>query len=344
MATGSIDRRTFIAGLAAMASGLPSLFGPGVRAATPAKAALPTVRSAIVVRTTENVTGGSWVWLLNSARQAGIRRIYLLIKQDENNYQSGATGRKLRSGEMLLPFTDGNVAAGWEDPAWLHEMLARARSFGIEIHAWWPCFQDAVAADLLPEARYAGGENDVFLDPAFPEVGLYQARRLQSILEKYPFDGVALDWLRYNDRADGSAGPLAADFRNLSGRAWSKELMAEPLARATWDDLRARTIASWTEELLASMRPRHPIVVWSSFVLPWTFKEVAQSYRHLSAAGLDALQPMIYWRDWNEDLTFTSEVLRPVPFQLSGRTTIDPTFDITGSSEDLSKALELIPR
>lgn len=342
MVLGSINRRTFTAGIVATASG--TLFPLHLRAATPPKDNFETIGSAIVVRTTENVTRGAWVPLLNAARKAGVRRIYLLIKQDENNYQSEATGRKLRSGEMLAPIADGSVAVGWANPEWLYEMLALGKNLEIEIHAWWPCFQDAVAADVLPEARYAGDKHDVFLDPAFQDVGFYQAKRIQSLLDTYPFDGVALDWLRYNNRPDGSTGPLAEEFRNLTGEDWSKELMTEPFAQAMWDDLRARRIASWTQDLLAESRARHPTVAWSSFVLPWTFKEVAQSYRHLSAAGLDSLQPMIYWRDWNEAPTFTSEVIRPAPFQLSGRTTIDPTFDVTEQIEDLSSALDLLPR
>ena len=58
---------------------------------------------AIVVRTTENVTRGSWVWLLNAACAAGVGSIYLLIKQDENEYESAETERTWRSGELLAP-------------------------------------------------------------------------------------------------------------------------------------------------------------------------------------------------------------------------------------------------
>jgi Polysaccharide deacetylase len=74
------------------------------------------------------------------------------------------------------------------------------------------------------------------------------------------------------------------------------------------------------------------------------FKEVAQSYRHLSSAGLDSLLPMIYWRDWKEEVTLTSEVVSPVPFFLSGRTTLDPTFDITTNTVELQEALGYLPK
>ncbi|MFN0193761.1 MAG: polysaccharide deacetylase family protein [Aestuariivirga sp.] len=334
-----VNRRTVLGGIGAVA---------GLAAAPWAHAAgdPPTKLAgapAIVVRSTENITEGSWVWLLDTARDAGVGRIYLLVKQDENNYPSEATGRKLRSGELLVPVTGGATAEGWEDPAWLDEMLARAATLGIEVHAWWPCFQDAIATAKFPHASYAGRGHDAFVDPAWPEVRGYQADLLGALLHRYPFDGVALDWVRYNDRADGSTGPLAARFTDLTGKAWSKEAMADPLARATWDDLRARTVADWVGETISGLKPRHPDVFWSAFVLPWTFKEVAQSYRHLSAAGLDALQPMIYWRDWKKSVDFVSEVISPAPFYLGGRTTLDPTFDITGAEAEIAEALDYLP-
>jgi hypothetical protein len=344
ISVSAMSRRTVLAGLLATAGfAITPLTRPAFAAqSNPAPALIGA--PSIVVRTTENVTEGSWVWLLNAARDAGVGRIYLLIKQDENGYASAATKRTLRSGELLAPVAGGVTAEGWDDPAWLDELLTRTHSFGIEVHAWWPCFQDAIAASRLPRARYPGRANEVFLDPGRAEVGAYQAALLKPLIERYPFDGVALDWIRYNDRADGAAGPLGKHFAEHAGRPWSKEAMADPFLRAMWDDLRARTIADWVKDLLSELRPSHPAMTWSAFVLPWMFKEVAQSYRHLSAAGLDSLQPMIYWRDWKENAGFTADVIGSAPFYLSGRTSLDPTFDITGEAAELAEALDFLPK
>lgn len=312
-------------------------------AATAMRAPLTPGAPGIVVRTTENIPEGGWVWLLNTARDSGIRRIYLLVKQDENNYESEKTGRTMKSGELLAPIEGHAAAQGWEDPAWLDELLARAASYDIEIHAWWPLFQDAVAAAKFPHARYAGLKEDVFVDPAYDDVRDFQAKQLKALLKRYPFNGIALDWIRYNSRPDGAKGPLGERFAALTGQQWSPASMADPLARAAWDDLRARQIADWVKELLAKLRPVHPDVMWSAFVLPWMFKEVAQSYRHLSAAGLDALQPMIYWKDWKENVDLTSDIVSPAPFYLTERTTLGPTFDITGSDEEIGTALAYLP-
>jgi Polysaccharide deacetylase/Glycosyl hydrolase-like 10 len=338
----SLSRRSVLQALLASASFALPPFAAPASAQQPAASAMAQ-KPAIVVRSTENISEGSWVWLLDAARDAGVGRIYLLMKQDENQFESSRTGRTWNSGELLAPLPGGVVGEGWDNPAWLDEFLPRARQYGIEVHAWWPCFQDAVAAAKLPHARYKGQQTDVFLDPAFPEVRDYQSSLLRALLERFPFDGVALDWLRYNERSNGAAGPLAAQFAGLAGKPWSPEAMAEPQLRAMWDDLRAREVAAWVGELLAELRPVHPGVAWSAFVLPWMFKEVAQSYRHLSAAGLDSLQPMIYWRDWKEDASFTSEIISPAPFYLSGRTSLDPTFDITVGAAELTQALNYLP-
>ena len=47
----------------------------------------------IVVRTTENVTNGGWLYLLNQCHARGIGRIDLLVKQDEDNFKSPPSSR-----------------------------------------------------------------------------------------------------------------------------------------------------------------------------------------------------------------------------------------------------------
>ena len=54
------------------------------------KSLTPASPQGIMVRTTENVTNGGWVWILNQCQQRGITRIDLLMKQDEDNFKSRA--------------------------------------------------------------------------------------------------------------------------------------------------------------------------------------------------------------------------------------------------------------
>jgi hypothetical protein len=176
----AVSRRSVLQALLASASFALPPFAVRASAQQPVVSTM-TQKPAIVVRSTENISEGSWVWLLDAARDAGVGRVFLLMKQDENEFESTRTERTWHSGELLAPLPGGNVGEGWEDPAWLDEFLPRAREYGIEVYAWWPCFQDAVAAAKLPHARYSGQTSDVFLDPAYPEVRDYQAKLLRGL-------------------------------------------------------------------------------------------------------------------------------------------------------------------
>ena len=149
------------------------------------------------MRTTENVTKGGWVWLLNECQRRGISRIDLLVKQDEDNFKSARTGRVLQSGELLVALPGEKTATGWEDSSWLKELLARAREMKIEVWAWWPCFHDAQMAAAFPDAAYRDARNESFVDAADSRVQARQEELLEKLLETYPFNGVSLDWVRY---------------------------------------------------------------------------------------------------------------------------------------------------
>ena len=171
------------------------------------------VPQAMVVRTTENVTQGGWVWLLNRAKEAGIGRIYLLVKQDENQYVSARTGQTLASGELLVALPGETTAAGWENSDWLVEMLARANTLGIEVFAWWPLFQDAVMAkDFRTTSMPGRGTIDLSTRRSRASA---RGRSSFSKSSSPPIrsTGSALDWLRYNERDGGSPGPAGEPVR-----------------------------------------------------------------------------------------------------------------------------------
>lgn len=256
--------------------------------------------TGIIVRTTENVTGGGWVWLIKQCQALGIRRMDLLVKQDEDNFKSPRTGRTLQSGEMLVPLPGEKVAEGWEDPSWLKEMLPAAKAAGIEVWAWWPCFHDAQAAARYPAAAYTNTRSEHFVDPGFPEVRARQAELIAKLLEEYDFDGVSLDWVRFDGWSSGQGSPLAAQFSREVGEDWKDNPLKSDSIRARWYDARSRLLATWIKDLTRGMRQSHPAVRWGAFVLPHQFTDVSQNYTLLGASGLDYLQPMAYWADWKQ--------------------------------------------
>jgi hypothetical protein len=298
----------------------------------------------IVVRTTENVTEGGWVWLLNQCQAHHIRRIDLLMKQDEDDFHSPRTGRTLQSGELLAALPGEKTAAGWENSEWLRQLLARAKELKIEVWAWWPCFHDAQAATAFPQAAYASRRGEKFVDAAVPAVQVRQEALLAKLLDAYPFDGVSLDWVRYNAWPDGSRGPLGESFARRFKFDWTPDALANDYSKARWYEARAAVIADWVERTTRALRERRPGVRFGAFLLPPQFTEASQSYPMLGRAGLDFLQPMCYWTDWKQPPQWAGEgVLAPFSRAPAKGTAYWPALGINSPAPEISAALRSLP-
>jgi hypothetical protein len=301
------------------------------------------IPQGIVVRTTENVTQGGWVWLLNQCEACDIQRIDLLVKQDEDNFHSTRTSATLQSGDLLVPLPGEKTAAGWEDATWLREMLARAKERHIEVWAWWPCFHDSRAAELFPKAASSTKRGERFVDPGFPEVRVRQAELIAKLLETYSFNGVSLDWIRYDGWNGGLAGPLGARFKRQYGFDCTPAELGNGYSKARWHNLRARQLADWVLDLVRESRAASPDVRWGAFLLPWQFTESGQSYPMLGAAGLDFLQPMAYWNDWKLKPDWVGGKLLQQHRDLTSGTAQWPSLGVNEPMEEITRALESIP-
>jgi len=301
---------------------------------------LPGIGLGIVVRTTENVTDGGWVWILNQCEALGVRRIDLLVKQDEDHFQSARTGKTLESGELLVPLPGETCAAGWENADWLKEMLARAKEKNIQVWAWWPCFHDAQAAARFPKAAYKSKRGEVFVDPAFPEVRGRQEELIAKLLETYPFNGVSLDWVRYEGWSAGKDGPLSEQFqRQYPSFHWSDTALENGYSKARWYEIRAKLLADWTGHLASSMRTNHPAVRWGAFLQPWQFTETSVSYPLFGKSGIDYLQPMGYWADWKLSPEWVGKDLLAQHAELQSGTSFWLTLGIDEPKDEMAHAL-----
>lgn len=290
---------------------------------------------AIVVRTTENISNGGWKWLLQEAKAAGITRIDVLVKQDEDNFKSKRTDKTLQSGELLVELPGETTAAGWEDSKWLVQMLARAKEIDIEVWAWWPVFHDAQTAALYPEAQYLGGDRSVFVDASVKGVQARQEELIAKLLKTYAFDGISLDWLRYDNWVDGSTGPLAEKYFEKTGSPLTPQRLEDARERAIWGDIRETSISEWVAQLIASTKTSLPELQWGGYLLPPQFKEVSQNYASLAQAGLETIQPMIYWDIWGHEAKWAGEVVGKRIFWQSPDTKLVPTLDINLSELDI---------
>ncbi|MFZ9919695.1 MAG: polysaccharide deacetylase family protein [Terrimicrobiaceae bacterium] len=305
----------------------------------------PGIGLGIVVRTTECVTQGGWVWLLNQCEALGVGRIDLLVKQDEDHFRSERTGETLQSGELLVPLPGETTAKGWENADWLREMMAEAKKKNIQIWAWWPCFHDADAAARFPHAAYSSERNEKFVDPGFPEVRERQEELLAKLLQTYPFDGVSLDWIRYEGWLAGKNGPLAKEFqRRFPSFEWTDTALQNDYSKARWHEARAKLLTDWTRHICSTFRTNHPGVRWGAFLQPWQFTETGVDYNLFGKSGLDFLEPMAYWGDWNLKPEWVGEDLLAPHAELLNGTSFWPTLGIDLPKRQNTRALASIPR
>lgn len=302
------------------------------------------VPQGIVVRTTENVTKGGWVWLLNQCQEHGITRIDLLVKQDEDDFKSLRTGQVLQSGELLVALPGEKTASGWEDSTWLNELLARAREMKIEVWAWWPCFHDAQMAAAYPDIAYRGARGESFVDAADGRAQARQEELLAKLLEAYPFDGVSLDWVRYSAWPDGSKGSLGAAFARNQDLTWEAATLDNDSIKARWYEVRARAVADWIEKAVHALHERRPAVRFGAFLLAPQFTELSQNYPMLGRSGLDFLLPMGYWTDWKFPPQWVGEnVIAPYARYAVNGTAFWPTLGIDSPLAEIPAALKSLP-
>ena len=313
-------------------------------AAVPVKLPDIGIPQSITVRTTENVTHGGWVWLLNECESHGISRIDLLVKQDEDHFHSARTGATLESGSLLVPLPGETTAAGWEDASWLRDMLASAKAKNIAVWAWWPCFHDAQAAALFPQAAYSNGRDEKFVDPGFPEVRCRQAALITKLLDTYHFDGISLDWIRYDGWQAGTKGPLCTEFAAQYRMQWTPDALENGYTKARWYEARAKLLAQWVRQLVQAAHSSHPGVRWGAFVLPWQFSETSQDYGLLGSAGLDFLQPMGYWPDWKLTPEWVGDCVLSQHRSFTGGTSQWPVMGVDAPISELARACDHIPQ
>lgn len=222
-------------------------------------------------------------------------------------------------------------------------MIQKAAENGIEVWAWWPAFHDAQMARRFPGHTYKTNRGEYLVDPSVPEIQRRQEELLEKLVAEYDFDGISLDWIRYNSWEDGHRGPLAGRFRQQTGQAWDTKLLDDEYYRAQWYQLRAQALNDWISGLVSRWRKSKPKLRWGAFLLPYQFTEVNQDYRSLSRTGLDFLQPMAYWDNWHFPPKWVGETLLSRQEWLSGGTGFWPVLDLENSEQEIKEALESLP-
>jgi uncharacterized lipoprotein YddW (UPF0748 family) len=262
--------------------------------------------------------------VVDEAHQAGLNALFVQVRgRGDAFYDSRLVPRS-----PLL----SNQPASFDPFA---RLLDRARTRGLEVHAWvnvlltahfgqplpeghvlrehpeWVMVPRAVAAAALqsPPAglprlaiQAARGDSDVegyYLSPSALGVPEHLEAVVRELVRIYAVDGLHLDFIRYPG-PDYDYSPAALEaFRRLRGEG---DLLGGPARNpGAWDDYRRSTVTVLASRLAGAARAERPGIVLSAAVTPDDAQAVAHRYQAwpqwMSEGLLDAVCPMAYTPD-----------------------------------------------
>ncbi len=286
--------------------------------------------------------------LIEMMNRNGVTFAFVLIKSDEEEAH-------LTSGYLFYPGKTAPVAPGFEEDI-MGYFVHHARMRGIRLIAWLPVMKDAQFWQREPDARAylvtSGGERipqKNWLSPFAPQTLQHATAVLTEVLARYPFDGVVLDYIRYDDdfaTVDDYALQAFQD-RFKQPLQW-QQLHAEARQHSAiwkqWAELRAEQITFVTKQLLTTARQLRPNLEFGLTLLPFSangyFKNTVsgQDYARLSRTGVDFISPLGYWDDWYKSPQWMRQVYEGAIKQVEGRCRIimavdgDMTFPATAAT------------
>lgn len=251
------------------------------------------------------------VRILEAAAAEGFNQIYLQVRGEADAYYRST----------LEPWAQPLTGVLGKDPGWdpLELALQHARRLNLELHAWVnvaSAWKGAIPPDrsqprhiLLshPEWRVvdARGRTSsdsqsgyVFANPGHPGFQEHLLRVLRELLERYPVDGLHLDYCRF-PAPDTS-------FDRESNRRYAAAKRADPaLERAAWQRQELTGFVARIREMAREVRPGLAVsaAVTGIYRDRFGWGNVAQgltdffqdSFAWAERGAVDALIPMIYW-------------------------------------------------
>jgi uncharacterized lipoprotein YddW (UPF0748 family) len=307
------------------------LAGAGIASALPAAARM-AFRTEIIVRTVTNLHDHDDVSALVAlAAQHGVSTINLATKQDEDD--------EVASGLVFYASQIAPRAPGYEKFDALGETIRAAHSRGIRVRAWMPQFHDQVAADSHPAWQmnalqqgqvrpYTGRDRkEFFLNPLNSAARDYQRSLIEEIARHYDFDGIVVDWVRFDDYNMDLGDETRATFKASAGfDPIDIDFSKGNPQRTQWNAWRSKQIADHVKQLRAALDAIKPRLELGAYILPPEFNEVAQDATQFSGA-VTFLSPMAYYEDWGFPPSWVVRKLLPETVHRAGRAAIIPVFD-----------------
>ena len=194
-------------------------------------------------------------------------------------------------------------------------LISECHKLGIQVHAWVELltassYYGVKSPSIKSEWIYADldGNKQGYLDASNPEVQSYLANILTEMLQKYNFDGVSYDYIRYDaspyegDYADcGFTDHAIATFSaqcDYTGSNLTQDLRADTHLREKWHNFKRAQITNTVRNLTQLVRNVAPEVIISASPYGYMF-DAYHVYMQdvetwLQNGYLDVVLPMIY--------------------------------------------------
>ena len=265
---------------------------------------------------------------VDAAAATGARGISVLVKQDED--------REIGSGWVFYPSRIAPVAAGYDGFDVLGTLVAAAHRRGLAVTAWIPQFHDQAAAAAHPDwamqyrtatgsAPYRGSHaREYFVNPMDDAVQAYELSIIREVVDRYPVDGVMLDWIRFDDFPMDMSASTRTRFEKSHGvDPITIDMTVDSAQRRSWNAFRTAAIAAYVHRVRQAVPARLRLGV---FILPPEFIEVAQDAAQFRG-DVDVLAPMCYSYDWDFPLAWIWRQCLPQTFAKAAGVEVAPTLD-----------------
>ncbi len=142
--------------------------------------------------------------IIGRCAEMGITDVYLLVKGT-----AGTLGYLNTQYTENLSRTDRDI---------LQEVIDAAKPYGIRVHAWICCMEDAAYKTANPESgmyHYVRGQDNNRINPYDEGYQEYMCNIVTELLTNYDIDGIHLDYIRYNHLCNGWSDTDRANLEAL---------------------------------------------------------------------------------------------------------------------------------
>ena len=194
-------------------------------------------------------------------------------------------------------------------------LISECHKLGIEVHAWVELlmstpYYGTKAPYIKSEWVYADldGNKQGYLDASNPEVQSHLAGILAEMLQKYDFDGVSYDYIRYDASpyqgeyadcgfTDHAIAMFSAQY-NYTGSNLAQEIKTDTHLRENWHNFKRAQITNTVKNLTQLVRSIAPDVIISASPYGYMY-DAYHVYMQdietwLQSGYLDVVLPMIY--------------------------------------------------